>query len=151
MELSEGEKFALRNQAKAELERIEKVFNDENTKILIDNFKNTFLLCEATYKVILAEHQKCKGKTVTRLLVSMKQAPYALNFAGYDFEKDLLRKLFSAENHVGKKSVKKIRDSLTHKLDHDTINELLVRKEELFGYMNEFLVKIRTFDQNRVA
>lgn len=44
------------------------------------------------------------------MLISMRQAPYALSYAGYDYERDLLSNLFGAEERVGKRSVKKIRD-----------------------------------------
>lgn len=145
--LSEEEKLDLRNRAKKELEKIEKIYNDENNRILIDKFKETFLMCEVAYKVILEEHQKCKGKNNEILKISMNQVPFALQFAGYDFEKELLTKLFGAEDHVGKKSVKKIRDSLTHSSDTNTVKELNDREEEIFSYMNEFLEKIRVFDE----
>ncbi len=151
MTISGEKQIELRNRAKNELERIERILKNEENKMLIENFKNTFLMCESTYKIILAEHQKYKGKGKSRLIISMSQAPYALEFAGYDFEKDLLTKLFGAETRAGMKSVKKIRDSLTHKLDNNTVEELSTRKEELFGYMNEFLEKIRKFDQKKIA
>lgn len=151
MKISEEEQIDLRNKVKKELERIEEIYKNENNKILIEKFKNTFLLCERAYKVILKEHQKSKKKDTSRLKISMTQVPYVLDFAGYDFKKDFLEKLFGSEKCVGKKSVKAIRDSLTHKLDKGTIKELCNRKEELFGYMNEFLEKIRTFDQEKVA
>jgi hypothetical protein len=76
----------------------------------------------------------------------MTQVPYALEFAGYDFEKDLLTKLFCAEEKIGNRSVKKLRDSLTHSMNDKAVNELSDRYEELNGYMDSFLGKIRTFD-----
>lgn len=142
------EQLLLRNRAKEELERLENIYKDQNTKRLVDEFKYQFLLCESSYKVILAEHQLSKGKTEEIFKITMNQVPFALTFAGYDFDKELLTKLFGSENHVGIRSVKKIRDALTHKLDANTVNELESRKEELFGYMNCFLDKIRNFDQN---
>lgn len=153
MEFLENQKVELRNKAKAELERIEKIYMNQKSRMLIDEFKNKFLMCECTYKIILKEHQKYKGKNIKDkcLKIAMTQAPYALNFAGYDFEKDLLTKLFGAEEHIGRKSVKKIRDALTHNPNNIDIEELETRKEELFEYMDEFLEKIRSYDQKKIA
>lgn len=57
-----------------------------------------------------------------------------------------LKKLFGAEEKIGSRSVKKLRDSLTHSMDDKAVNELSDRYEEMNGYMDSFLNKIRTFD-----
>ena len=93
--ITEQEKQVLRNNAKTELERLEACLADQRTVQLLDEFKNKFNICESVYKVILAEHQKRKGKPDTAYLkVHMTQVPHALNFAGYTFERTLLNELF---------------------------------------------------------
>ena len=150
--LSDAEKLALRNKAKAELDRLEEVFADEQTKKKIDDFKDRFSVCEIVYKVILEDHQFNKfGVHKDRLQVSMKEAPHALKYAGYDFDKGLLTSLFGAEEHIGKRSVKKLRDSLTHSVNKRDVDELKSREKELYGYMDSFLDKIREFDNTSVA
>lgn len=153
MKFSENQKINLRNRAKAELERLEKIYMNESNKILIDEFKNKFLMCEYIYKIILEEHQKCKGKDIESryLKIYMTQVPYALKFAGYNFEKNLLSQLFGPEERIGKKSAKKLRDALTHNPNNVNIEELVTRKEELFEYMNKFLEEIRSYDQKKIA
>lgn len=146
-QLDETQKLSLRNRAKDELIRIEKLVADKDKKKLIDDFKEKFSICEIVYKVILEEHQFNKtGKHSDYLKVTMKQAPHALAFAGYDFDKELLTKLFGAEEKIGSRSVKKLRDSLTHSMNDKAVNELSDRYEEMNGYMDSFLNKIRTFD-----
>ena len=81
----------------------------------------------------------------------MREAPYALKYAGYDFDKEILASLFGAEEHVGKRSVKKLRDSLTHSVNKGAIDELKSRENELYGYMDSFLDKIREFDNITAA
>lgn len=153
MKFSENQKIELRNKAKSELERIEKIYANQSSRKLIDEFKNKFLMCERTYKIILKEHQRYKGNDIAdkNLKISMTQAPHALNFAGYNFNKDLLTRLFSSEDHVGRKSAKTIRNALTHNPNNSDVEELETRKEELFKYMNEFLEKIRSYDQKKIA
>lgn len=73
----------------------------------------------------------------------MSQVPYALSFAGYDFEYDFLNKLFGAETRQGKKSVKKLRDSLNHSLTTVVTTELTDRYDELNKLMDTFLNSIR--------
>lgn len=144
--ISPQEQKILRNNAKAELERMEACLMDQNTVQLLDAFKSKFNICETVYKVIFAEHQKRKRKDVNGYLkVDMTQVPHALNFAGYSFEKTDLNELFGASSKKGT-TVKKLRDSVTHGINQKAVNEIIARKEELFGYMDSFLSVIRTFD-----
>ena len=145
--LNPNEKIALRNKAKTELERLEILFNNSEIKQKVDKLKDDFSKCEIVYKVILEDHQFNKyGTRPERMKVTMSQVPFALSYAGYDFEKDLLTHLFGSEEKIGIRSVKKLRDSLNHSLNQQAINELIEREDELYGYINAFLNKIRTFD-----
>lgn len=147
MQLDDGQKLSLRNRAKDELNRIETLMADKDKKRMIADFKEKFSICEIVYKVVLEDHQFNKtGQHIDRLQVTMKQVPHALAYAGYDFDKDLLTKLFGAEEKIGSRSVKKLRDALTHSINDKAVNELFDRYEELNGYMDSFLNKIRTFD-----
>lgn len=139
--------LALRNRAKAELGRLEAVYADKEIEEKISVFKEKFGIYEIVYKVVLEDHQFNKtGKHLDRIQVKMTQAPYALEYACYDFDKDLLTHLFGSEEKVGSRTVKKLRDALTHSLNQKAIDELLSREDELHGYMDQFLSKIREFD-----
>ena len=145
--LTAEQQLSLRNKAKDELLRLEAVCNDNETRERINSFKEKFCICEIVYKVVLEDHQFNKnGKHLDRLNVYMTQVPYVLNYAGYDFDKQLLTHLFGAEDRIGNRSVKKLRDSLTHSVNENAINELIDREAELNGYMDQFLSKIRDFD-----
>lgn len=138
----------LRNNAKAELTRLESIQNNIETIKLLDEFKNKFNICESVYKVVLKEHQISKGKTDTNYLkLIMTQVPFALSFAGYSFEKDLLNELFGSSSKKGM-TVKKLRDAVTHGINEKAVKEISDRKDELFGYMDDFLNTIRNFDQS---
>ena len=56
-QLDETQKLSLRNRAKDELIRIEKLVADKEKKKFIDDIKEKFSICEIVYKVILEEHQ----------------------------------------------------------------------------------------------
>lgn len=145
--LTQEQQLKLRNKAKAELERLEAVNNDDQAREKINNFKDKFGICEIVYKVILEDHQFNKtGAHTKRLKVDMRQAPAALNYAGYNFDKGLLTNLFGAEGKIGSRTVKKLRDCLTHSVSQNAIDELIRRENELHGYMDQFLSKIREFD-----
>lgn len=138
----------LRNNARAELTRLESIQANIETIKLLDEFKNKFNICESVYKVVLKEHQLSKGKTDTNYLkLVMTQVPFALSFAGYSFGKDLLNELFGSSSKKGK-TVKKLRDAVTHGIDEKAVKEITDRKEELFCYMDDFLNTIRNFDQS---
>lgn len=146
---TEEDKKKLRDSAKAELERLEVIYSDEEVTKLLDDFKGKYNLCESVYKVILAEHQKVKGhKETDYLKVTMQQVPHALKFAGYGFDKALLTEIFGAKSQKGKTvhTIKKLRDAVTHGIASEAVQEITDRKQELFGYMDAFLSGIRDFD-----
>jgi len=145
--LSAEQQAELRNRAKTELERLEAVYTDEQTRERINRFKDKFGICEIVYKVILEDYQFNRtDQHFETFLIDMRNVPYALNYAGYDFDKSLLTHLFGAERKVGSRTVKTLRDSLTHSVNQKAINELVSRETELHGYMDQFLTKIREVD-----
>jgi hypothetical protein len=150
--ISEIEQRKLRNKAKSKLLNMESILNKRDAVQVVDEFKNRFNVCEGVYKTILLSHQKYKGKEVQpdNLKLLMTQIPYALEFAGYDFNKNLLNELFGSKSKHGK-TAKKLRDSVSHDLQEKDINEIINRKDELFGYMDSFLDKIRGFDRKTNA
>ena len=143
MKITTDEQFELRNKAKSELERLETVMSDVAVMQLLDCYKNKFKLCESAYKVILKEHQlKTKGKVPNHLKIDMTQAPFAMAFAGYNIERDLLNRLFGAKCENGR-TAKKLRDAITHSFEQKAIDEIQARQNELFSDMNTFLEIIR--------
>ena len=145
--LTVEEQHTLREKAKSELKRLEVVYSNDVTREKVQRFKEKFGICEIVYKVILEDHQFNKtGEHPNRMIVTMSQVPYALAYAGYSFDRTLLTHLFGAEDRIGRRTVKKLRDSLTHNMSQKAVDELLEREEELHGYMDQFLAIIRDFD-----
>lgn len=142
--LNEKDKWSLQKTAKAQLERLEAIANDEVTNKKINDFKLKFAICEIVYKILLKKHQndikKAKSQTFKILF---KQVKPALDYAGYDCDTNLLIVLFSTNTRVGERTVKTIRDVLTHDLSQSAINELINREDEFYRYMNQFLDMIR--------
>ena len=56
-------------------------------------------------------------KNLDQLKVNMKQTTYVLKCAGYEIDAELLNRLFVAEEKVGSRCVKKVRDSITHSVN----------------------------------
>ena len=77
----------------------------------------------------------------------MKQVPAVLKFAGYTFDKSLLTELFGTREKVGNRTVKSLRNSLTHSLNENSIKELENRFNKLNGYMDQFLSVILSSDR----
>ena len=46
--------------------------------------------------------------------------------------------------------MKKLRDETTHGINEKVVKEIIARKDELFGYTDEFLTGIRSFE-NKTA
>lgn len=113
----------------------------------IDDFKRKFIICESVYKILLKKQQNDIKKTKNEnLRIMIKQVKPALDYAGYPYDDNLFEKLFSTSTKVGGRTVKSIRDALTHNLSQSAINELLEREDELLGYMDSFLEMIRCHD-----
>lgn len=142
--ISAEEQMELRNKAKQELERLERITNDGQIVELLDEFKNKFNICETTYKVVLREHQKNKtGKVPSHLKLIMTQVPFAMAFAGYSVDRDLLNRLFGSKCARGT-TVKKLRDAITHGIDSKAVDEIIRRQNDLFADMDAFLRIIRS-------
>ena len=96
------------------------------------------------------EHQKNKGNIVKDhdFEPDMRQVPYALKFAGYTFDNNLLTEIFGSKrpNRLKGKTVKTLKIKITHNINRNAIEEITNRQIELFGYMDTFLNIIRTFD-----
>ena len=146
--LSAKEQKQLREKAKKELVRLESI--DTDTIQLLDKFKNKFDHCEIVYKIVFKEHQKNKGNIVKDhdFEPDMRQVPYALKFAGYTFDNNVLTEIFGSKrpNRLKGKTVKTLRIKITHDINRNAIEEITNRQIELFGYMDTFLNIIRTFD-----
>lgn len=141
---TEEEKKKLRDSAKAELERLEAIYSNEGVTQLLNDFKGKCNLCESVYKIILVRYLQAKGKkTGKRLVVDGRQVDAVLKFAGYGFDKAFLKELFGEKSANGK-TVKGLRDAVTHGIDSKAVQEITDRKAELFGYMDTFLSEIRT-------
>ena len=148
IKISDEDKLKLRNAAKNEVERLEHILQKTEDIKIVDAFKNQFNICESAYKIVLAKHQKYKGKAQTTYLkIDMRQVPSALTFAGYTFEKQLLSELFGGRPTANGRTAKQLRDGTSHSIDESAITEIITRKDELFKRMNEFLETIKTFDE----
>ncbi len=66
-----------------------------------------------------------------------------MQFAGYTVEKELLNRPFGSESSQGKRYAKKLRDSVTHGIAQQAVDEIKARKDSLFQDMNDFLALIR--------
>lgn len=144
--ISFEEENALKKKLKDELNRLNKILLDSKTIELIEKFKSKFQICEILYKFILEKYNIDHDKNVEKEKLKLKanQAKPALKYVNFSLEDDLVNRLFGSESHVGKRSIKKIRDSLTHNLTDSAIEELKSRKDELFSDMDYFLDTIES-------
>ena len=148
--ITKQEQLHLRVKAKNEVETLEAILSNSATVKILDEFKNKFNICETVYKIVLAEHQRRKGKNDKCLKLDMRQVPDALLFAGYNFDRDLLNELFGSKSTKGK-TAKKLRDAVTHGIDSKAVAEIVSRNVELNAYMDEFLNVIKTFDEIKTS
>ena len=145
--LTREERIELRHETVETIQKLERTYANEHDTELINRFLNKFNVCETAYKVILRKHQEKKGKSPEphSLKLNMSQVPYALSFAGYDFSKECLNEIFGSKLDAKppKKTLKKMRDALTHGIDQAALTELQNREIEIFTMMNTFLSSLK--------
>ena len=105
-------------------------------KELISNFKYKFTICEKAYKIMESELKNKKMKNIKINLNSIKSDIRKLE---YKVDEKILDELFSHNNERGNKSIKKLRDALTHDIKEKDIIELKSRKTDIFKTMDKFL------------
>ena len=145
--ISIEEQIKLKAKARKVIEDLEKKLQDEDTKKVLDNFKNKFNICETAYKVFLKKYKIINDQKIGESFkINMKQVNPTLKLVGFDFNYQFLNKLFGSSTKFGQKSVKKLRDETTHGIDKSAVKEIIERKDELFGYMDEFIETLKKID-----
>ena len=150
MALPKSGQLALRNKARTELERLESLENDKETIEKVEAFKRKFSRCEIVYKILLKKQQEDTKKNLKGdLKIIITQVEPALSYAGLPFDENLMKKLFSSNRTSGSRTVKSLRDALTHEMPKNAVDELIKREAEVNGYMDAFLDLIRNFDSGQ--
>lgn len=142
---TENKKIRLRKCALREIKKLEEIQNDTLTMMLLDKLKNKFNICESAYKVILKEYLHNKKKKES-LNIDMRRVPAVFSYAGYDFDKKMLARIFGTSKGKDSHTIKELRNLTTHGMDEKAISEIIDREEELFEYMDDFLLEIKDFD-----
>lgn len=150
--LTKFEQKTFRDQAMAELEELESDYRSKVSEQRIDRFKAAFQACEKVYCIILKPYLAARGKELAELKIDMRQGAAVLRYVGYNFDEDLLNRLFMSEKFQGKKTAKRLFRELNKERVSPTMmasveKELAEREQELFADINAFKSKIREFDQ----
>lgn len=131
MALTESGQHALKNKSRTELERLESLENDKGTIEKVEAFKRKFSRCEIVYKVLLKKQQEdTKKKLKGDLKLIITQVELALSYACLPFDENLMKKLFSSNRTSGSRTVKSLRDALTHEMPKNTADELIKKKRK---------------------
>lgn len=148
--ISLEEQRKIREKAKNKLLELENTFQDETIVKIVDAFKNKFNICETVYKEILSRYLTVKDEKCPNakdLKLHMSQICAALKFAGYNFSSELLNNIFGGKSKVfGIKTLKELRDSVTHGYNENSVKEIVERRTEIFDSMEQFLTVIKNFD-----
>ena len=135
----------IKETAKNKLKVIEQLFKNESINYNFNKFIEKYILCENMYKLLLISYKQSRNEIINMnsLKVSMNTAPSVMKYAQIEIEKEILSKIFSADDIRNNKSCKKLRDALNHKINVEDIYEINNRYDELINYMEIFLNKFR--------
>ena len=135
---------SIQRKAERTIKEMELFLRDEDTIALLDSFKNSFNLCETVCKTILYEKIKKRkpGLKLHDVKLDMRQIPSAIERAGYRADRNLLSELFG-KSKTSKKTVKDLRNDVTHGFNKKSVQKIKDRKDELYRAMESFLQIIR--------
>ena len=135
----------IKETAKNKLKVIEELFKNESINYNFNKFIEKYILCENMYKLLLISYKQSRNEIINMnsLKVSMNTAPSVMKYAQIEIEKEILSKIFSADDTRNNKSCKKLRDAINHKINVEDIYEINNRYDELINYMEIFLNKFR--------
>lgn len=126
--------------------KVKKFINDaesitEEDIDLVERFKTKFTICEHAYKIIQSE---LKQEKINNIKLNVNSIKSNIHKMLYSIDDNTLLKLFGSEDARNNKSVKSLRNSLTHNIHKNDIEELKQRKDEIFAYMDNFINVLKT-------
>ncbi len=140
-----------REKANSQLILMQKTALDEMHSDMRTRFLDCFAMCDATCKIFLKKYcdiRKQEGAKKIKCELSMNIIPSALTMFEFEIERNLLNRIFSAENKRGRKSAKMLRNGLVHELNNEDMEEVVERFEQLINDMNLFLSHFSDHDEN---
>lgn len=115
-----------------------------------DTFLEKFILCEIGLKTVLNYYYKYQGqeKEATDIEMGLSTIKAALKLVQYNIPDDTLERMFKAKKKRGERSVRDLRNGIVHDLTIPDLQEVIARKDELFGLMDEFVAALTTSKNN---
>lgn len=115
-----------------------------------DMFLEKFFLCEIGLKTVLNYYYKKQGqeKEADDIEMGLSTIKAALKLAQYNIPDDTLERMFKAKKKRGERSVRDLRNGIVHDLAIPDLQEVITRKTELFGLMDEFIIALTTSNDN---
>lgn len=146
--LDSNESKKIINKCDKEVRRIQAIYQDTECIKTINDFINTFKKCEIVCKIVLKEYlEKIKKYTSDdKIVLRVPQIKAALNMINLKIDDKIIQKIFSSDDTKNRRSARKIRNYITHKMPQTCIDELKRRNEDLINTMNLF---INSFENNK--
>lgn len=115
-----------------------------------DTFLEKFILCEIGLKNVLNYYYKKQGqeREADDIEMGLSTIKAALKLAQYNIPDDTLERMFKAKKKRGERSVRDLRNGIVHDLTIPDLQEVITRKNELFGLMDEFIIALTTSNDN---
>lgn len=139
--LDSNESKKIINKCDKEARRIQAIYQDTECIKTINDFINTFKKCEIVCKIVLKEYLERIKKYISddKIVLRVSQIKAALNMINLKIDDKIIQKIFSSDDTKNKRSARKIRNYITHKMFQTYIDELKRRNEDLINTMNIFI------------
>ncbi len=137
--LTDDSKRELRCSVRSKYETILEHSSDLK-KAEVDYIKIRYNLCRDLLTVLADKYDEFYNSESE---LNMRKIPAILDFAGYDYSKEVLNCIFGSENKKGVRSIR----YMIEKSDNSSLNEIHKRFERLNGYLDTFLSMIYNSDR----
>ena len=101
-----------------------------NSKEIVNQFIDLFVVCESTIKLILKEYYKANNQQISDKYtkLNLNSIKPALNYFAYNYDEDTISHLFGSNSKKGEKSLKILRNEILHGANTSAIDELTTRQ-----------------------
>lgn len=140
--LSSEQQQVLRRKAYNLLNKKQSLLASADTKTMVNDFIEKFVLCETICKSILKEYFKAGNENPAEkdIKLDVRNIKGALNYLGYTYDDNIIKGIFgSGKTDEGNKTLKTLRNEVIHNPKQGVINEIINRNTEINNLFDSFI------------
>lgn len=130
-----------KKRAATRVKQLQAKLNSGKSREHVQTFIEKYILCEIASKEMLVGYKNDLNEVLEYkdAKMDLRQLKHAFNYYHLELPNDVIKRLFAADKVEGKRSAKKLRDSLLHGMTKKNITELDKQYNQLIDDIDAFL------------